>query len=427
MLTILAFSFGYLLALLAVRVFLPSVWAMRVVRRAFLALLVVGVLGWILRSVGIGSFRNPGTTQASPVVARIGATLLGGATVVSLALFLSSPVAAILRLVATLLARIGRPTSASAPPAQVHAPVDAADGASPPPVASGRIEITSPEVDVGRRRFVTAATLAVPGVALAAAGIGSASAFRSQILPEREAWVTGLAPEFEGLRVLQITDLHLGVYASVEDVEALMTRAEALRPDLVVLTGDFSDHLPWVLPSLALISQMKAPLGVAAVLGNHEYYRGVKENTRAYERAGIDLLFDESRGFRRGHAELRIVGVDDPGRSKQPGHYTTQAELALRDVPSDAFTLGLCHRPEGFDALAAHRVGLTLSGHTHGAQMGVGDHSVLEPAMPAQYLRGFYKKNDSVLYTSSGAGHWFPFRLNCPSEAPLLVLRNRTA
>jgi predicted MPP superfamily phosphohydrolase len=83
----------------------------------------------------------------------------------------------------------------------------------------------------------------------------------------------------------------------------------------------------------------------------------------------------------------------------------------------------LSHRPAAFDAAAENGVDLTLAGHTHGAQVGLFGRSLLEPLWPEARLWGHYRQGVSQLYTSSGVGHWFPFRLGCPSEAPVIELR----
>jgi len=123
-----------------------------------------------------------------------------------------------------------------------------------------------------------------------------------------------------------------------------------------------------------------------------------------------------------GAAELVVAGVDDPARQRRAGHYADAIARALDGSPERAFRLGLCHRPSGFPDVARAGVDLTLSGHTHAGQIGLGDHSVFERLAPEARLWGTYREGDAQLYTSSGGGHWFAFRLNCPSEAALITL-----
>ena len=128
-----------------------------------------------------------------------------------------------------------------------------------------------------------------------------------------------------------------------------------------------------------------------------------------------------------GGAELYVGGADDPVRmgQREKNHLFLQKSVgaAFDGAPSEAFHLLMSHRPEGLDVAAEQGIAFTVSGHTHGAQVGFNGRSVLEPWMPQAYLWGHYRKGGSQLYTSAGVGHWFPFRLGCPPEAPVYVLK----
>jgi predicted MPP superfamily phosphohydrolase len=97
---------------------------------------------------------------------------------------------------------------------------------------------------------------------------------------------------------------------------------------------------------------------------------------------------------------------------------------ALVDSPERDFTLLMSHRPDAFPYAAEQGIDLTLAGHTHGGQVGFGGRSLLENAFPNSYLWGKYTLGSSHLYTSCGVGHWFPFRLGCSTEAPVIVLKS---
>jgi predicted MPP superfamily phosphohydrolase len=242
------------------------------------------------------------------------------------------------------------------------------------------------------------------------------------------------------LRILQLTDLHIGAYLDPRALEELVERAHAARPDLVVLTGDICDHDPWLEPSLRAVERLDPRLGAFAVFGNHEYFGDARAARRSYDRSRVRLINDRHARLDVGGAELTLVGVDDPrGHGGDPEHYARHADRALASVPSEGFRLGLCHRPNGFAALADRGVDLTLSGHTHGGQLGRvvasapvavagdappldDDRSLFESAFPRALLWGRYERNGRQLYTSSGGGHWFAFRLACPSEAALITL-----
>jgi len=232
-----------------------------------------------------------------------------------------------------------------------------------------------------------------------------------------------LPDDLAGLKILQLTDVHLGAFMDPSGVVDLVERARLETPDLVVLTGDFCDHVPWLLPALRAIETLDPRFGIYAVMGNHEHYRGALATRRAYAQTRIELLDDAHRVLPIGSANLVVAGVDDPARARaRTEHYARAIDKALSSSPSDAFRLGLCHRPSGFEALAGRGIDLTLSGHTHGAQLGSGDRSLLEPLAEGAFLRGVYERGEKRLYTSSGAGHWLAFRLDCPSEAALITL-----
>jgi uncharacterized protein len=145
---------------------------------------------------------------------------------------------------------------------------------------------------------------------------------------------------------------------------------------------------------------------------------------RGYDRSHVPMLIEGGHTIDVGGQRIRLSGADDPrflGR-QSADFFARTVDAALDGAPSDAFHILLSHRPEGFAAAKKNGVQLTLAGHTHGAQIGIGGRSILEPLLPDKYFWGPYQEGGSRLYTSSGAGHWFPFRLGCPREAPVLKL-----
>lgn len=417
----------------------PAIWSRRWVRRFFYGIWLAGPLGALCRGLGVGLVVK---TFSDPYLAAVGAFLSGGGTVLLLSLFVAMPLATLLRLTFAGLERVGAwrahrdEATAPAPvlgtpdrfvPSSNRVAAQAAPSAEAPAELPPRIEVSPPlarPLELPRRRFVEGTIAAVPGLFTGAAAIGIGGAFVDTAVPRRRLAYPGLAPALEGLRILQISDLHLGAFITRSGVADLVVRAREARPDLVVLTGDICDHLPWLEYALRELETIEAPLGHFAVMGNHEYYRGARATRAAYARSQVRMLDDEHVTIERGGAKILLAGVDDPaGWDHAKNHYDVRADAALASAPSDAdFRLALCHRPKGFAALAARGVDLTLSGHTHGAQAGLAGRSVLEPLLPDWHLWGEYRRGASALYTSSGAGHWATFRLGCPSEAPLIEL-----
>ena len=363
-------------------------WARRIVRHGIIVLAALVPLGLFLRRLGIGRLVE-GFHSAPLSIA--GGVLGGGGAIALLSLFFSVPTAAALRGIGS---RFLSPVASASPSS------------------------------LKRRAVLEAAVAAVPLITLGVAAAGIGGAFVPAKVVERPMKIAGLAPGLQGLRILQITDLHLGAFHVPSAIPGLVDRAREAKPDLVVLTGDMCDHMPWLHEALRRFEEIAPKHGLFAVLGNHEHYRGLEENLRIYDKTSIRLLHDAHHTLELGGDKLLVMGVDDPsGWGFEPEHYRRHAEIALSGAPSDAaLTLGLCHRPKGFRPLAELGVDLTLSGHTHGAQAGFNERSLLEPFAEEAYLWGRYEHAGKQLYTSSGAGHWAAFRLACPSEAALIVL-----
>jgi predicted MPP superfamily phosphohydrolase len=226
-----------------------------------------------------------------------------------------------------------------------------------------------------------------------------------------------------GFRILHLSDLHLGAGPSVEDLRRLLDGLRGKPPDLIALTGDVADNVGELEAALQLLTEFSPRAGVYAALGNHEYLNDISLTLPVYRKSSVRLLINEVADVVLDGARLAIAGVDDPVFVAPPRAFFRHAVARSAPQPAaGAFRLLLCHRPEGFEAAAEHGFHLTLSGHTHGAQLGFGGQSALEALFGVPYQWGSYRIGESRLYTTSGFGHWFPLRLNCPSEAPIIVL-----
>jgi predicted MPP superfamily phosphohydrolase len=288
------------------------------------------------------------------------------------------------------------------------------------------VPASAPAAAVTRRQLVQAITVAVPLVAVSTGASGFLSDRQPTALrPLTLDWAE-LPPALDGLRILQLSDLHLGCTKGLMDLENLLGRLSASPPDLIVLTGDVAEDVSLLPPALRMIADARPRLGAYASLGNHEYLNGITPVRRAYDRGPVPLLVSAGHTLDVGGASLRISAADDPVTSSRDIQRFMRASIdqALDGAPSDAFHLLLSHRPEGFDAAARREVHLTLSGHTHGGQIGFNGKSAFQPLYPDGYLWGSYARASSRLYTTSGFGDWYPFRLGCPTEAPVLTLRS---
>lgn len=284
---------------------------------------------------------------------------------------------------------------------------------------------------VTRRALIHFGSASFPAVAAIGGASGLASAKRPPSTPVVRLRFPGLHPDLEGLRILQLSDLHLGVYFGLDDLARALEAAKTrLRPDLVVLTGDLADDPALISGALRLVAAVNARYGALASLGNHEYLHGIEATRPKYEASAVPLLVGTGRALRVGRATLFVGGADDPVHMGGDIAWmlTPSIESSIARAPAHAdFRLLLCHRPEGHGPAAAAGYDLTLSGHTHGGQIGLFGRSLFEKLRPGIGWWGAYEKRradgaPSRLYTTSGFGHWFPFRFGCPTEMPLVVL-----
>ncbi|MBD3233745.1 MAG: hypothetical protein GF315_08470 [candidate division Zixibacteria bacterium] len=276
-----------------------------------------------------------------------------------------------------------------------------------------------------RRRIIRAASLFFPSLALSTAAGGMIRSYRGAELPEIRMKFPHLPEHLENLKIMQFSDIHLGYFVDLDDLSSTVEDAMKLKPDLVLVTGDVADRLEMLPDALRIIAEMNPLLGVYACMGNHEYYRGEKEVRQAFEKAPIEMMINSSKSLKMQNGTFTLAGVDDPifMRNVSPEFYTDALEETMSEAPADEFKILMCHRPDGFDFSAEMGIELTLSGHTHGGQIGFNGRSIFENWVYYPYLWGIYRKsNGSNLYTTAGLGHWLPFRLGCPPEVPLIIL-----
>ncbi len=230
--------------------------------------------------------------------------------------------------------------------------------------------------------------------------------------------VPNLPASLAPLKLVQITDLHLGVSTGKRRLGRIIQLIKGAEPDLLVSTGDLVDSSFHRLDSYAvLFREIKPPLGKFAVLGNHEFYLGQADSLAFHEAAGFQVLRGESVIIGEG---LRLAGVDDPAGRRQSQKCMTDEGVALAGDPKGLTTILLKHQPRVVKASLGH-FDLQLSGHTHGGQI-FPFH--LFVAMTHPYLRGLYKlPGGARLYVSPGAGTWGPpLRVFARPEITLITL-----
>lgn len=275
-----------------------------------------------------------------------------------------------------------------------------------------------------RRRFIKTAAAGAPFIMTGLTADGFIHSFSDTTIPKIRIEFDNLPDELDGFKILQLSDLHLGYYFGLDHLEKTLIAAESQRPDMLVVTGDIADDISLMTDAMKLAGQLKTPYPAYASIGNHEYFRGIKESIRRIEAGPIPLLLNKNDHFMVGKTRICIGGADDPVtlRSDIGGFLDDSLKRTFANAAPSDFRLLMSHRPKALDIAEKHRVDLVLSGHTHGGQIGINGHSIWDAINPKGYLWGRYARGSARLYTTSGMGHWFPFRLGCPLEAPVITL-----
>ncbi|MFG3447301.1 metallophosphoesterase [Stenotrophomonas sp. NPDC047960] len=240
-----------------------------------------------------------------------------------------------------------------------------------------------------------------------------------------EVTIAGLPHAFDGYRVLQLTDIHASRLLTGDWVAKVVAESNALRPDLVVITGDLVDgSVSARANDVRSLGQLQAPDGVIAITGNHEYYGQYAQWMQAFRALGMQVLENSHTQVTRDGAVLTIAGVTDPVAARY-GLPMPDLTAALAGADPAAPVILLDHRPREAKANAAKGVKLQLSGHTHGGHI-VGMDQLVKRANGG-YVSGRYEVDGMTLYVSNGAGLWpgFAARIGVPSEITLVTLRAR--
>ena len=229
-----------------------------------------------------------------------------------------------------------------------------------------------------------------------------------------------LPPGFEGYRIVQLTDIHLGGTVSQEYIARAVDLALSPAPDAIVLTGDYVTLSVEEEGLVAELSRLRAPDGVWATLGNHDHWTDANGVRRVLQAAAIRELRNAHTVIQRGSERLYLAGVDDIWEQKH------DLMAALEGIPSGSAVVLLAHEPDDADEVMPDgRVGLQLSGHSHGGQVRVPFAGALVlPYLGQKYPYGLRQLGGMWLYTSFGVGNIAPVRANCRPEVTVITLTN---
>jgi hypothetical protein len=277
------------------------------------------------------------------------------------------------------------------------------------------------EHSASRRNFLRAGQVALFGVPTAAIGYGVfIERFRFR-LREQKIEVPGLPKDLDGLRLVQLTDIHLSPFLSKSQLERAIAIANETRPHVALVTGDLittgRDPLDDCLDALA---GLRAEAGIFGCMGNHEVYAGSERYTEVEgARRGMRFLRDANVPLRFGDSMLNLAGVDYQN-SRRP--YLRKAAALV--VPGH-YNILLSHNPDVFPVAAQQGYQLTVGGHTHGGQVRI---EILNQDLNiarffTHYVDGLYRQGSSAIFVSRGIGTIaVPARFGAPPEVALLQL-----
>jgi hypothetical protein len=228
-----------------------------------------------------------------------------------------------------------------------------------------------------------------------------------------------LPRSLDGLRIVQLSDIHHSPFTGSSQVERAVAVANSLAPDIIALTGDYVSHeRSYAAPCAELMGRLRARYGVYAVLGNHDHWTDAALITDLFRAEGIRVLVNEGLRFKHGNAAFWLAGVDDTmvGLEDLP--------LALSGSRADEMKLLLAHNPVILRRAARARVDLVLSGHTHGGQVAWRSERNALGRPRRRLLKGLGRRADTQIYVTRGLGtSVLPIRYGCPPEVSCLELR----
>jgi predicted MPP superfamily phosphohydrolase len=278
-------------------------------------------------------------------------------------------------------------------------------------------------IDPARRLFFRRAGAALgAGLSTALGALALKRGLESPTLRELSVPLGRLPRALDGMTVVQLTDLHVGPTIGRRFIEDLVARVNALRPDLVAITGDLVDgSVDELREAVAPLAGLRAPRGVYFVTGNHEYYSGVDAWIGELGRLGVRVLRNERVQIGESDASFDLAGIDDwNAHGMAPGHGPDLPRALDGRDPSRELVL-LAHQPRAVHEAAVRGVGLQLSGHTHGGQIWPWGLAV---RLQQPYVVGLSREGGTQIYVSPGTGYWGPpMRLGTRGEITRIVLR----
>jgi len=234
-----------------------------------------------------------------------------------------------------------------------------------------------------------------------------------------------LSEAFEGLRIVQISDIHVGATIKGGFVREVVERVNALQPDIIVVTGDLVDgSVSYLENDVAPLSELKSTYGKFFVTGNHEYYSNIFPWLEKIKALGFNVLLNEHRVITKDGSNLILGGVTDISAGSMVPEHRSDPVASLKRAPGADARILLAHQPISVYEASKAGYDLQISGHTHGGQYFPYSKLI---GMVQPFVAGLYKHEETWLYVNRGTGYWGPpLRLGVPSEITEITLTRAT-
>lgn len=289
-------------------------------------------------------------------------------------------------------------------------------------LASDLLRVALPPIDPSRRTFLArifAGMVGATGSSLT--GVAVARAVGDWTVRTVPVSLRRLPRGRDGFTIVQLTDIHVGPTIGREYLAALVARVNALRPDLIAITGDLVDgDVPTLGPLLEPLRGLRAPHGVFFVTGNHEYISGVHAWVEFLPSLGIRVLQNERVTVGEGDEAFELAGIEDYSARRFGTGRGPDLRRALHGWDRARELILLAHQPKHGRDASREGVGLVLSGHTHGGQIWPFTYFVY---LDQPWIKGLHRARDTQIYVSEGTGYWGPpMRLGTSGEITRVVL-----
>jgi uncharacterized protein len=273
----------------------------------------------------------------------------------------------------------------------------------------GKFSGSGPVIADPERRLMLKRVLAGGAVFLVggAATAGVIKACGSAVIHRVEIALSRFPKRLKGLKIVQISDLHVGNTAGGKWLTGVVGQVNGLKPDVVAITGDLIDGFVENLEDeIAPLKDLRAPHGVYFVTGNHEYYFKAEQWIAAVEKLGIRVLRNERVEIGEGKDSFYLAGIDDYNSASMLPDHGSDLAGALKGADPQKEVILLAHQPRAIEMASEHKVGLVLAGHTHGGQIWPFTYMV---RLQQPYNTGLHQHNDHTqIYINQGTGIWGP-------------------